>query len=137
MNDHVTQFLRATERADVAAIMTTLSPEATLTSPLVGGAEFSNPRDLEVLLEAVYSTLRDLRWNETYRDGAAYTVLGTARVLGRPLHDAMILSTDDLGRISRIQPHLAPWSGLTAFALALGPKLARHPGVLRRATTRG
>jgi hypothetical protein len=37
------------------------------------------------------------------------------------------------GRIRRIRPHLRPWLGLTGFALLVGPRLARHPGVILRA----
>ena len=36
----------------------------------------------------------------------------------------------------RIRPHLRPWLAITLFALLLGPKIARHPGVLRRALRR-
>ena len=40
---------------------------------------------------------------------------------------------NDAGLIVRIRPHLRPWLAITLFALVLGPKIARHPGVLRRA----
>jgi hypothetical protein len=45
----------------------------------------------------------------------------------------MVLELDDAGLIVRIRPHLRPWLAITLFALLLGPKIARHPGVLRRA----
>ena len=37
------------------------------------------------------------------------------------------------GRIRRIGPHLRPWLALTLFALVLGPKVGRRPGVVWRA----
>ncbi len=47
--------------------------------------------------------------------------------------DAMVFDLDSEGRIERISPHLRPWLALTVFALILGPKVGRHPGVVRRA----
>jgi hypothetical protein len=37
------------------------------------------------------------------------------------------------GLIRRIRPHLRPWLATTLFALLLGPKVVRHPGVVLRA----
>ncbi|WP_114854014.1 nuclear transport factor 2 family protein [Brachybacterium sp. YJGR34] len=133
MDDPVETYLRATVHADVPALLGTLAPGASLSSPLVGGAVFREPEDLGILFGAVYEILRDLRWEEHYRDGRMHTVLGRARVLGAELHDAMLLETDADGRVLTIRPHLRPWTGLSAFAIALAPRLTRHPGVLRRA----
>jgi hypothetical protein len=36
-----------------------------------------------------------------------------------------------------IRPHLRPWLALTVFAIKLGPKVARHPGVVMRALRQG
>lgn len=47
----------------------------------------------------------------------------------------MVLELSD-GLITRIRPHLRPWLALTVLALVLGPKVGRHPGVVRRALTR-
>lgn len=137
MSRHVDAFKTASQGADIPALMTTLAPQACLVSPLVGGATFRGHDDLRVLLTAVYTTISDLRWTEHYRDGATHVVLGEGRVAGRSLTDATVLDTDDDGLITRIRPHLRPWSGLSAFAVAIGPRLARHPGVLRRSTAPG
>ncbi|WP_019284265.1 MULTISPECIES: hypothetical protein [Arsenicicoccus] len=133
MDDAVDVFKRAAVDADIPTLMTTLADDACLVSPLVGGATFRGHDDLRILLTAVYTTISGLTWTEHHRDGATHVVLGAGRVAGRPLVDAMIVDTNDAGMIQRIRPHLGPWSGLTAFAVAMGPKLARHPGVLRRA----
>jgi hypothetical protein len=47
--------------------------------------------------------------------------------------DAMVCELDQDGLIRRVRPYLRPWLGLTFLALVLGPKLARHPGVIVRA----
>jgi hypothetical protein len=49
--------------------------------------------------------------------------------------DAMVFELAPDGRIRRISPHLRPWFALTLFALVLGPKVARRPGVVWRALT--
>jgi hypothetical protein len=45
----------------------------------------------------------------------------------------MIFELASDGRIDRIRPHLRPWLALTVFALMLGPRVARHPGLVWRA----
>ena len=47
--------------------------------------------------------------------------------------DAMVFELGADGRIERIGPHLRPWLALTLFAVVLGPKVARHPAIVRRA----
>jgi hypothetical protein len=59
-----------------------------------------------------------------------------ARIAGFTITDAMVLELDDAGLIVRIRPHLRPWLAITPFALLLGAKLIRHPGVVRRALRR-
>lgn len=60
-------------------------------------------------------------------------VLGEARIGPVRLTDAMVFHLDGDGRIRRISPHLRPWLALTLFAAVLGPKVAPHKGVVRRA----
>lgn len=80
MSDYITQFLRATERADIPAIMATPAPEARLASPLVHGATFTGRQDLEILRPAVYGTLRILAWQEAFAGDGVHIVLGTCTV---------------------------------------------------------
>lgn len=136
MTDHVATYLDASVRADTEALLGCLAADARLISPLVGGAVFTGEHDLRILLAAVYSSLAGLRWTERISQGRVHVIVGEARVLGRELTDAMILETDQQGRVLTIRPHLRPWTGLTAFAIALLPRLARHPGVIARSTRR-
>jgi hypothetical protein len=48
----------------------------------------------------------------------------------------MVLELAPDGRIQQIRPYLRPWLALTLLAIKLGPKVARHPGLLRRAMRR-
>jgi len=89
-----------------------------------------------VLLGAVYGGLSNLVWREVIGEGTTRVAVSDARIAGVTITDAMVLELDDAGLIVRIRPHLKPWLAITLFALLLGPKIARHPGVLGRALRR-
>jgi hypothetical protein len=135
-NDAVATFLHATRAKDIDRIVSTLAPDAELLSPLSGRMVFRGRDDLRVLLGAVYGGLSNLVWREVIGDGATRVAVSDARIAGVTITDAMVLELDDAGLIVRIRPHLRPWLAITLFALLLGPKIARHPGVLRRALRR-
>jgi hypothetical protein len=129
----VATFCAAAQTNDVDAMVGALSPDVELPSPLFGRMSFRGRNDLGILLGAVFGCLRGLRWQEFIGDRQTRVAISEARVAGLRINDAMVIELDDAGRIARIRPHLRPWLATTAFALRLGPKLARHPGVVRRA----
>lgn len=131
--DAVAVFCDATRSNDVDRIVSTLAPNAELLSPLFGRMVFRGRDDLRVLLGAVYGALSNLVWREVIGEGTTRVAISDGRILGVTITDAMVLELDDAGLIVRIRPHLRPWLAITLFALLLGPKIARHPGVLRRA----
>jgi hypothetical protein len=135
-NGAVARFCDATRRNDVDGIVGALAPDAELVSPLSGRMVFRGRDDLRVLLGAVYGGLSDLTWREVIGEGSTRVAVSDARIAGVAITDAMVLELDDAGLIVRIRPHLRPWLAITLFALLLGPKIARHPGVLRRALRR-
>ena len=69
-------------------------------------------------------------------DGDRGFMIAEARAGPFKIDDAMVFELDPDGRIQRIRPHLRPWLASTWFALAIGVKLARHPGVIWRAMRR-
>jgi hypothetical protein len=135
-HDAVATFLEATRTKDIDRLMSTLAPDAELASPLSGRMVFRGRDDLRVLLGAVYGGLSGLTWREVIGEGATRVAVSDGRVAGVTITDAMVLDLDDAGLIVRIRPHLRPWLAITLFALLMGPKIARHPGVLRRALRR-
>jgi SnoaL-like domain len=138
MTDAVSSYCAASEADDIDAIMTTLAPDAALVSPLSGRMVFRGHDDLRILLTAVYGSMNGLRWVQRLGEGTATRVaIAEARVGGTQLGDAMVFELDDSGLIRRIRPHLRPWLGTTVFALILGPKIARHPGLVLRALRGG
>jgi hypothetical protein len=136
VDDAVARYERASEANDIDAVMETLASDVELVSPLSGRMVFRGADDLRVLLTAVYSNMSGLRWREEVGDGNVRVVTGDGKVGGLKLADAMVLELADDGRIRRIRPHLRPWLATTVFAITLGPKVARHPGVLLRALRR-
>jgi mannose-6-phosphate isomerase-like protein (cupin superfamily) len=136
--DAVARYLVASAANDVEALLATLAPDGELVSPLSGQMVFRGESDLRILATAVYGGLRGLRWGQQIGEGRVRTVIGEARVgPGVRLTDAMVFELDEQGRIARVRPHIRPWLGLTVFALALGPQMARHPEVILRALRAG
>lgn len=129
----IAEYRAASESNDIEALMGTLAPDIELVSPLSGRLVFRGRDDLRELLGAVYGTVRGLRWGEDLGEGDTRLVLGTMRVGPFKLDDAMVFELGDDGLIKRIRPHLRPWLATTFFALLLGPKVARRPGVVLRA----
>lgn len=133
MDDAVDRYRAASESGDIDALMATIAPDAEVVSPLSGRMVFRGAGDLRILLDAVYSTVADLRWHEQVGEGGSRVVIGTFRVGPFRAGDAMAFDLGEDGRIRRIRPHLRPWLATTLFAILLGPKVARHPGIIRRA----
>src|SRR3954469_21500387 len=133
--DAVATFLAATKARDIDRMVSTLAPDAELLSPLSGRMVFRGRDDLRVLLGAVYGGLSNRVWRGVIGEGTTRVAVSDARIAGVTITDAMVLELD-AGLIVRIRPHLRPWLAITLFALLLGPKIARHPGVLRRAVRR-
>ena len=134
--DSVNAFCEATRTNDIDRAMATLAPDAELISPLSGRMVVRGHDDLRSLLTAVYGGLRQLSWQEPIGEGPLRVAVSEGRVAGVSITDALVLELDDNGQIRRLRPHLRPWLATTVFALLLGPKIARHPAVLRRALRR-
>jgi hypothetical protein len=133
VDDVVARYRAASEANDIDALGELLEADAELVSPLSGRMVFRGPDDVRLLLGAVYGSLRDWRWHEEVGDNSLRMVIGAGKVGPFKLGDAMLLELSREGKIQRIRPHLRPWLGLTGFALLVGPRLARHPGVILRA----
>ena len=133
MEDSIATYCSASVARDIDLLMTTLTPDVELVSPLSGRMVFRGQEDVRTLLDGVYGTLGDWSWGPPVGTGPSRLVIGSGHVAGLRLDDAMVFELDDAGLIKRVRPHLRPWLATSAFALALGPRLAGRPGVLLRA----
>lgn len=133
MDDAISAYRAASEAGDIDGIMATLSPDVELVSPISGRMVFRGEKDVGLLVRAVYTSLKGLRWTDALGDGERRVIFGEARLLGVRLTDAMILDLAPDGRIRRIGPHIRPWLALTLFAVVLGPKIGVRPAVVWRA----
>lgn len=79
---------------------------------------------------------RDLQGRRRVGNGETTVALAVARLGGVRVEDAMLIEQNAEGRIHRITPHVRPWLGLTVSVFVLGPKLMRHPGLIRREAVR-
>ena len=131
--DAVSRYCEATEAGDVDGFMATLTDDVEVVSPISGRMVFRGREDNRHLLGAVYRTISDLRWTETVGEGDVRVALGVTRIGPIRMTDAMVFELAPDGRIRRISPHLRPWLALTLFAAGLGARMARHPGIVRRA----
>ena len=137
MDDALSRYLDATVAVDIDAVMEALADDVELVSPISGRMVFRGREDVEFLLRAVYGSLKDLRWDPVIGEGERRVAVGRARVGPVRMTDAMVFDLTPDGRIRRIGPHLRPWLALTLFALILGPKVGRRPGVVWRALRAG
>jgi hypothetical protein len=134
--DAIAEYRAASQANDLDRFMNTLAPDAELVSPLLAHGVIRGQKDLRVVFEAVYGSLSDLRWTDPIRDGDRGFMIAEARLGRFKIDDAMMLELDADGRIKRLRPHLRPWLASTWFALVVGAKVARHPGVVWRAMRR-
>jgi len=137
MDDAVSRYCAATEAGDVDAFMATMAPDVEVVSPISGRMVFRGQDDVRFLLSAVYGTLGKVDWTKVVGDGEDRVAVGVTRMAVIGMTDAMVFELDSEGRIRRISPHLRPWLALSVFALLLGPKVGRRPGVVRRALAAG
>jgi hypothetical protein len=133
MEDAVERYRRASEANDMQTLVAELAPEIEVVSPISGRMVFRGRDDVGTLLSAVYGTVSGLRWTRSIGDGDQRVLYGEMRIGGVRMTDAMVFDLAPNGQIRRISPHLRPWLALTLFALFLGPKVGRHPGIVRRA----
>jgi hypothetical protein len=131
--DAIARYCAASAAGDMDALMETLAEDVAVPSPISGRMVFRGRDDVRHVLGAVYGLITDLRWSLVPGDGTHRVAVGDCRIAGIRMTDAMVFELAPDGRIAVIRPHLRPWLALTVFAALLGPRVARRPGVVRRA----
>ena len=134
--DAIAEFRAASEANDLDGFMQALAPDAELVSPLLSHGVIRGKNDLRLLFAAVYGSLSAVRWTEPISQSDRSFMIAQARIGPFRIDDAMLFELDRDGRIKRMRPHLRPWLATSWFALVVGAKLLRSPGVILRAARR-
>jgi hypothetical protein len=135
--DALERFAKAGETSDVELVVSAYSPDGVLRSPIAGRFVFSGEDDLTTLMSEVYAVVKDTRFLARAVDGRTAMLNASSRVLGLRIEEAFVFELDADGRIESATVHIRPWLGLTVFAVVLGARMARHPGVIWRAALGG
>lgn len=133
MDDGLSRYLSASEAGDIDGVMSALTDDVEVVSPISGRMVFRGRDDVGVLLGAVLGSLKELRWTGVVGEGEQRVALGRTRIGPVRMTDAMVFELAPDGRIRKISPHLRPWLALTLLAMVLAPKVGRRPGVFWRA----
>jgi hypothetical protein len=91
--DAVAQYEAASAAADIDALMRTLAPDAELISPLVANGVIRGHKDIRVVLEAIYTSVHDLRWRERIGDDHVVVMIGEAKVGPFRIGDAAVVDS--------------------------------------------
>jgi hypothetical protein len=136
VEDAVTRYCAASAANDMDALAATFADDVELPSPLSGHLVFRGREDVRFLLGCVYDIINHVSWDQPIGGDSTRLAVAEARIGGLRIDDAMLFELDDSGLIRGIRPHLRPWLATTVFALLVGPRVVRRPGVLLRALRR-
>ena len=121
----------AAESRDAAAVAETMAPGVVLNSPISRRTTFHGPEELSILYSVVYDAFEWFSFSEEHEieGGRVFRIEG--RIGGQDIDEIQLVRVDDANRVREITIFVRPLPGLTAFAAALGPRLAaRRSGVL-------
>ena len=121
----------AAEAGDPAAVARTMASDVVLNSPISMRTTFHGADELRVLYSVVYEAFEWFRFTEEHEveGGRVFRISG--RIGGADIDEIQLVKLDEEGRIRELTLFVRPLPGLTAFAAALGPRLARRrSGVL-------
>jgi hypothetical protein len=125
---------RALQAGDVDGFLASCSKDAALHSPLTQRATFQGHSDMRIPLRALFATLEDVEYLADVGEGTTRAVFATANVNGERTKEAMRIELairvelDDQKKVREITFFARPLPGLAAFALGVGPRIAREFG---------
>jgi hypothetical protein len=122
------RFREAFEAADLEGVLSTLSPDVVLNSPITTSGAFFGLDELRSLMTALFDTLEDVEHFEDFGDEETRCLASRARVGRQALTESFLVRLDDEARIREITVFIRPLPGLTALLAGLGPRLARRRG---------
>jgi hypothetical protein len=118
-----TDFQRAIERADPAAIAATLAPDIVFRSPVVH-RQYEGRDAVFGVLDAVVKVFEDFSYTDAVESDDRTVLFFSARVGDRRIEGIDALRFDAEGKVSELIVMIRPLSGLQAVADAVGRALA-------------
>lgn len=127
----VASMKAAVEAGDIDGFMQTLAPTVQLNSPISMRVSFRGHERMRLLMQAVFSTIEDIRYYEDLGDDRSRALFYRARVGSQPLEEACLIRLDDDAKIIEFTLWIRAMPAITRLAATLGPALARRHGPLR------
>ena len=125
---------RAIQARDVDGFLALCSDDVALHSPMTQRAVFEGHTNVRMAVNALFATLEDVEYLADVGEGTTRALFATANVNGRPTVDAVRIELairvelDDEQALRDITFFVRPLPGLAAFALGVGPRIARNYG---------
>lgn len=124
-------YRAAVEAGDVDAVVACMAPDVVLSSPITDRFAFHGHAQLRPLMEDVFAVVQDRRNHADVGDDRTRLLRASGRVGKTAIEEALMITLDDDGLITRIDLFVRPMPGLTALAAALGPRVAGRRGRAR------
>jgi hypothetical protein len=117
-------YRAAVNLRDVDAMVACMRLDVVLRSPITNRFTFSGREQLRNLLTDLFAVVSDLVFVADAGDDRTRLLKLEGRVGRQPFSEALLITLDDGGLITQMEPFIRPMPGLTALAAALGPRVA-------------
>lgn len=117
-----TDFQRAIERADTAALAAALAPDVVFQSPVVF-KPYEGRDAVMMVLSAVVKVFEDFAYTDSVESADRTVLFFSARVGDRRIDGIDALRLDPAGKVKELIVMIRPLSGLQAVAEAVGKAL--------------
>jgi hypothetical protein len=128
------RYRAAAEAHDVEGVISTLSKDVVLHSPITERIGFEGHAEMRELLGAVFESLSEIRYTSDVGDDRTRALFVRAKVGGQPVEEAMRIVLDDKAEITEITLFFRPLPGLAALAHELAPRVVGRRHGRTRAT---
>jgi hypothetical protein len=126
-------FQAAMEARDLAAVLDTFAPDATLRSPFTARLAFAGREQIAAVLEVILGVFKDLRYTDDVRSPGTVFLAGEARIGGKQIEWVDRLQLDPDGSIRELTVFFRPLPATTVALRVIGAGLSRRRSQTRAA----
>jgi limonene-1,2-epoxide hydrolase len=124
------RLMKAMREQDYETMSEVFAPDVVINSPITASFQFHGREDAVALMKLVRAGMEDLEHHELLGSGDVWAQRFGARVRGQLLDGMDALRFDAAGQVCAMTVFVRPLPGLTAFAAAVVPVVARRRGLL-------